>query len=292
MTPAQTHPTEETHADHRDAAPSWVDIWAALEVWCLRWLVRWSADPDHAVMDVGEGGEGGFNLPEHPLLAYRAAAPYLSLAERRAFAHRCCWRVAWMRGACGRFDVHLGRTHGGPKVIFAKWRRLFRVFVDYSRSVRGDGVLPRARVRLPEGGCGPPGAVSEGKGPGTSPGTAQSSRYVLSPALCRGRFRLHGSLGSCVLAKEGRYSAASLGPCLRRGERGRKKRGRRGEGVVCLHHLLARFGSPEAGEAKREMGQARRYVRDIRISRHSSRCAGRVCRRAGARAACRGCSAG
>ena len=186
MTPAQTHPTEETHADHRDTVPSWVDIWAALEMWCLRWLVRWSANPEHAVMDVGECGEGGLTLPEHPLLAYRAAAPYLSLAERRAFAHRCCWRVAWMRGACGRFDVHLGRTHGGARVIFAKWRRLFRVFVDYSRSVRGDGVLPRARVRLPEGGCGPPGAVSEGKGPGTSPGTVPELSNINRPRPCAG----------------------------------------------------------------------------------------------------------
>ena len=182
MTPA--HPaTEETHTAHAGpasaaydkTAPSWVELWAALEMWCLRWLVTWSARPEHRLMDVRDGAsDGALVLPEHPLLAYRAAAPYLSLRERRLFAHRCCLRVAWMRGACGRFDVHLGRTHGGPKVIFAKWRRLFRVFVDYARSVRGDGVLPvarlgRALVRA-KGSVDPPGCWVR---PRAAPGQAR-----------------------------------------------------------------------------------------------------------------------
>ena len=45
---------------------------------------------------------------------------------------------------------------GSARVIRNAWRKLFCRYVDFARSVRGDGVLPRARVRLPEGGCGPP----------------------------------------------------------------------------------------------------------------------------------------
>ena len=67
---------------------------------------------------------------------------------------------------------------GSVRVIRNAWRRLFCRYVDFARSVRGDAVLPRARVRLPEGGCGPPGGGTGERpeeverGPGTSPGTA------------------------------------------------------------------------------------------------------------------------
>ena len=45
---------------------------------------------------------------------------------------------------------------GSARVIRNAWRKLFCRYVDFARSVRGDAVLPRAWVRLPDGGCGPP----------------------------------------------------------------------------------------------------------------------------------------
>ena len=63
--------------------------------------------------------------------------------ERCAFAARRA-----VAAYCERF--------GSRRVVRARWRRVFRVFTDFARDVRGDCALPRAHSHLPEGGCGPP----------------------------------------------------------------------------------------------------------------------------------------
>ena len=45
---------------------------------------------------------------------------------------------------------------GSQKLAFQRWRRVFRVFVDFGRTARGDIALPAAHHPSPEGGCGPP----------------------------------------------------------------------------------------------------------------------------------------
>ena len=52
--------------------------------------------------------------------------------------------------------IALADRLGSERLAFQRWRRVFRVFIDFRRTLRGDTTLPRAHARLPEGGCGPP----------------------------------------------------------------------------------------------------------------------------------------
>ena len=45
---------------------------------------------------------------------------------------------------------------GGAKLFLRQWRRLFCTFMTFDRTLRGDGVLPCAQVRRPDGGPEPP----------------------------------------------------------------------------------------------------------------------------------------
>ena len=73
--------------------------------------------------------------------------------------------VGQVRTGMGRVVRAFVTKWGSARVIRNAWRRVFCRYVDVSRTTRGDGVLPRARVRLPEGGCGPPGVECCGERP-------------------------------------------------------------------------------------------------------------------------------
>ena len=66
------------------------------------------------------------------------------------------WSFAVRTGGMPRWGVALSESYGSRSVIFRRWRLLFKVFVDFSRTVRADAVLPRGFVRRPEDGCDPP----------------------------------------------------------------------------------------------------------------------------------------
>ena len=195
MRPA--HPTtEETErAADADACAYPSAVWVAIEMWFASWLSLWR--PLKVRRDVYDAARPD-TVPESllarrvsPYALYLIHAPSLDVRTRRALARQVCACLAHMRTHPRAREGFIAR-HGSRRVIHAKWRRLFRVFVDFARSMRGDRVLPRARVRLPEGGCGPPGVEVEERlckaesGPGTSPGTAPNFELYPVPGLVPG----------------------------------------------------------------------------------------------------------
>ena len=173
MTPIHPEP-EETQTPQRAAA---LELWLVVEMWFASWLARWQP---HRAQPQQMGGHWAHAEAveavrvESPCLFYLAHAPRMDVTARRFLARRVCLCLAVMR-VRGRGIAGFIESVGSRRVVYRRWRRLFRVFVDFARSVRGDGVLPRARVRLPEGGYGPPGVGSERRRarPREAPGRAR-----------------------------------------------------------------------------------------------------------------------
>ena len=137
------------------------DVGASLIFGWLCWLKAWLGG-----MRLEVGGE-----------SYRALAP-LPEGWRADWVPEAEWDAGWTaetgpttgyrwwraepgRRAMGALLVRLGSR----KLARQKWRRVFRVFLTFERTLRGDALLPIARVRRPDSGPEPPalqGSVSSG----------------------------------------------------------------------------------------------------------------------------------
>ena len=172
MTPIHPEP-EETHTPQRAAA---LELWVMVEMWFTSWFARWQplrarslqASGHWAFMETAEDVR-----VESPWLFYLAHAPRMDVRARRELARRVCLCLAVMR-VRGRGIAGFIESVGSRRVVYRRWRLLFRVYTDFARSVRGDAVLPWARVRLPEGGCGPPGWGLRREAPGQARGRLQT----------------------------------------------------------------------------------------------------------------------